>query len=263
MQDRAYDVTGHGRRKAFTVVELLVVMSIIVLLLALLLPSMRNAREVTRIATCAANVHQLQASFLAYAGDELGFLPNTRSYEAGNNHDRHHMLWVWSKDMGDYLRNTYLGGDYRVMLCPAADRHHPDPEKYWSVGYANDTQSRWTGYVSATSNRLNTSFFESITPDGHDVYCGKVSGPRSTNMLLSDTLYHTTDYDATRGDWTWRWSTVDGNFSTHPGSDDVGFDRARGANVGLIDGSVSWKNIDDTAPQVRHKFSWAWRQYYW
>ena len=46
------------RRRAFTLVELLVVIVIIGILMALLLPAVQSAREAARRATCLSNMEQ-------------------------------------------------------------------------------------------------------------------------------------------------------------------------------------------------------------
>jgi prepilin-type N-terminal cleavage/methylation domain-containing protein len=72
------DKTGHPvllkSLKAFTLVELLVVISIIALLLAVLMPALSSARERARQVVCASNLHSLHLSFNLY-DQELGRLP--------------------------------------------------------------------------------------------------------------------------------------------------------------------------------------------
>ncbi|MDB5288909.1 MAG: type secretion system protein [Phycisphaerales bacterium] len=63
------------RRKAFTLPELLVVIGIIALLLAILMPSLRRARQSARSVTCASNARQVVLSMLMYANDNQGYLP--------------------------------------------------------------------------------------------------------------------------------------------------------------------------------------------
>ena len=72
---------GVPRSRAFTLVELLVVVSIIALLIAILLPSLRKAREQAKLATCMANMTGLAKAGLVYAADDPGEnmipVPNT------------------------------------------------------------------------------------------------------------------------------------------------------------------------------------------
>lgn len=53
--------------RGFTLVELLVVVSIIALLIAILLPSLRKAREQAKCAVCLSNLHQIGLSLTTYA----------------------------------------------------------------------------------------------------------------------------------------------------------------------------------------------------
>src|SRR4051812_28612799 len=65
-----------GRRRAFSLVELLVVIGIIVVLVAILLPSIGRAREQSRRAGCAANLHGIGQSLYMYANTFRDRLPN-------------------------------------------------------------------------------------------------------------------------------------------------------------------------------------------
>jgi prepilin-type N-terminal cleavage/methylation domain-containing protein len=65
--------------RAFTLLELVVALAIIVLLLAILLPAVQYARETARQGTCTSNVRQLIVALHQYEAAH-GYLPPSPSW---------------------------------------------------------------------------------------------------------------------------------------------------------------------------------------
>ena len=63
------------KNRAFTIVELLVVIAIIALLIALLLPAVNAAREAARRASCKSNIRQIAIALNSYEAAHSKFPP--------------------------------------------------------------------------------------------------------------------------------------------------------------------------------------------
>ncbi len=90
--------------RAFTLVELLVVIGIIGILIGLLFPAIKSVRESGRIANCQSNMRQLLIAIHVYEQD-TGRLPNINS--AGNT----------SGELINRLQSRV--DNYKVFHCPA------------------------------------------------------------------------------------------------------------------------------------------------
>lgn len=66
---------ARGRRVAFSIVELMVVIGIIGVLVALLIPMLSKARASGHTVACLANLRQMVTAFQLYASDNKGALP--------------------------------------------------------------------------------------------------------------------------------------------------------------------------------------------
>ena len=73
--------------KGFTLVELLVVISIIALLMAVLLPALSKARTQAKRIVCLSNLRQLVTAWMAYAENYDGKLVNGGQADGGGNYN--------------------------------------------------------------------------------------------------------------------------------------------------------------------------------
>ena len=105
-------------RIAFTLVELLVVITIIAVLAALLLPALRTARDRAKTSACANNCRQIGAALNAFLGDHDQWLPysNPAGYPYGGNAIPGHQ-WHWQ--LGPYVGGLNSLSGAQLFYCPA------------------------------------------------------------------------------------------------------------------------------------------------
>lgn len=114
--DSSYRMRTLHRPAAFTLVELLVIVSIIALLLALLLPALNRAKEVTRRTICKSSLQQMGQAMIAYTGENRGWTPN---WPNPNNPDARNSPGS-SNDGSRNLQHAQAGGPVVVGQTIAA-----------------------------------------------------------------------------------------------------------------------------------------------
>jgi prepilin-type N-terminal cleavage/methylation domain-containing protein len=109
---RSTSCAGDSSPPAFTLVELLVVISIIALLAALLLPVLSRAKESGRATVCLSNLHQIGLALQLYVQDNNNHLPVMYDKPlTGTN----------GLPAPDMVLSNYLG-NVRVLRCPSDTR---------------------------------------------------------------------------------------------------------------------------------------------
>ena len=107
------------RSKAFTLVELLVVIGIIALLISILLPSLNRARQQANLIKCAANLHSIGQALAIYESENKNLMPMglfQRTPNPGNQETQ----WYWTFELGQILnRNMMNSGGYVTNLSKA------------------------------------------------------------------------------------------------------------------------------------------------
>ena len=107
--------------KAFSLIELLSVISIIALLLAIIMPALAAARSVSRTLACKSNLRQILLSNIGYTTDNDGFyVPAASDMWSDAGLRRWHGMRDTLDDPFDPLKGPLVGylADGRVKECP-------------------------------------------------------------------------------------------------------------------------------------------------
>ena len=148
-----------ARRFAFTLVELLVVISIIAVLMGLLLPAVQSAREAGRRTSCQNNVYQMSFAAIRHS-DQIGFIPGWRNAVQATS-TTFSLSWpvvilpfmertdIW-KAIGAATASTPLPSVYVTsFVCPSSP---PDAMTGPTLAYAGNAGSA-CNMNTATNNR--------------------------------------------------------------------------------------------------------------
>jgi len=233
--------------RAFSIIELLVVVSLLALLVAMLLPTLSIAREAGRRAVCATRVQTFIEYVLTEANDDDGRLPDlhndsgqkwgSQTYNDFGGPNPH----TFDIDARDAVMAD-LGIERDQFYCPSNNGKLWNRDDFWV--HNGGARSVW-GYVYYGAAPVGHSVWSYLDGNGKPTFANRVSDQPVYDVLWSDMNREVSPHS-----W-YRFDVAQGsNHFNEPTFEPMG------SNVGRVDGSVAWTTWDDMRDHMRRS-GWA------
>lgn len=167
-----------SRHRAFTLIEMLLVVSIIVMLIAILLPSIQQSRGIARVAVCANQLHQVHSAIHIYQSTHR----MRRPWQFANGSaDYPHESGSGTGKPGTPARalvvNTKILPDARLLFCPDI------PAKYETIYNPAPAESFVQFHSTYTYHYQKVRVADDATPSGNGILW---ANPISKDLIMLD-----------------------------------------------------------------------------
>ena len=208
------------RSRAFTLVELLIVIGIIALLISILMPALSNARKQAQQVQCENNLRQLMTATNMYVSENQNFLPFAN----------------WGSPQSGAYDYGWL---YQTSAANATPKQ-TDLQTGILYGYLKNMDVFHCPLYDPTGAK-GTNIMTSYLMDGAACGFGSTGNPAmpsyqitAVNKSAERVLYWEADETGASTGATWN----DG--SSYPTEEVIATRHAKGANVAYLDGHVEW-----------------------
>ena len=244
---KLHPIRAGTRRTGFTLVELLIVMSIIAVLISLLLPALNRARELTKLTICQSNLKQLMTAMIRYTQENNESYP----YPSTTPLPEDWVYWEPGRALatGGIMKYIGMSNPTSILTCPSDNLEaHPGwPNNFYPFSYSiNINLSGWWPHGDAPNGYNPPYVFPTLR-------VGRVAHPSNCILLIEET-------EETLDDGCWAWQSQFGSgenilSSRHDQIDrelanDPSNSTAGRGNCAYCDGHVEYtKRADTWKPQ--------------
>lgn len=251
----------HDNPSAFTMIELLVVISIVALLVALLIPALAQSRLRAREVVCGSDIRTLSHATIVYATDNFGLMPDLSLKPGTTSTYTNDLYWTYPG-----WRN-FFESNYNITRRQWYSVSNPswsgDELYYWIGGASGGTAA------TATQLILGRFYLPSTLGNSDAIFNGTAGAVPASARPLFPTRLSSSAY------WPYLWTDLNRVYPSGAtinwsmsGASRIGANHLDnrnytempgGTHIGYMDGSVVWVS----GSQMKKRVVYNSVDYYW